>query len=197
MSDRPGFDPTQDVRLDAAGLRALAHPLRVRMLSRLRSYGPATPSMLARDLGESSGATSYHLRQLLAHGFVVEDTERGTRRERWYRSAHRSTHFDLHLDDETRAYGGEYLRAVARAYAERMLRYTDSVETLEDGYGPEWREVWDLSDVKLDLSPDDARALTTELGGVLARFRERSRPGAHGARAVVAQIQVMPLPETP
>jgi DNA-binding transcriptional ArsR family regulator len=32
------------------------------------SDGPATASMLARELGESSGATSYHLRALAAPG---------------------------------------------------------------------------------------------------------------------------------
>jgi DNA-binding transcriptional ArsR family regulator len=98
--DTTGFDPAQDVRLDTAGLRVLAHPLRVRMLGRLRLYGPATPSQLARDLGESSGATSYHLRQLLAHGFVVEEADKGTKRERWYRSAHRTTYYDMKLNDE-------------------------------------------------------------------------------------------------
>jgi len=43
-------------------VRALAHPLRLRMLESLTD-GPATAPMLARELGESSGATSYHLEQ--------------------------------------------------------------------------------------------------------------------------------------
>lgn len=193
----PGFDPTQDVLLDADGLRALAHPLRVKMLGRLRAYGPATPSMLARDLGESSGATSYHLRQLLAHGFVVEEADRGTKRERWYRSAHRSTRFDMKLDDETRAFGGEYMRAVARRYAEKVLRYADSYETLEDDFGAEWGDAWNLSDTHLQLTPQDAAALTVELGTVLDKYRDRERRGAPGTRGVIAQFQVMPLPDTP
>jgi DNA-binding transcriptional ArsR family regulator len=46
--------------------------------------GPATASMLARELGESSGATSYHLRALAAAGLVVEDLERRKGRERWW-----------------------------------------------------------------------------------------------------------------
>ena len=58
--------------MDAAQLRALSHPLRLRMLEVLRE-GPATASALGRRLGESSGATSYHLRALAKAGVVEED----------------------------------------------------------------------------------------------------------------------------
>ena len=71
--------------LDLTSLKALAHPLRVQILDELSTYGPATASGLAAKLGESSGATSYHLRQLEKNGFVAEDTERGVGRERWWR----------------------------------------------------------------------------------------------------------------
>ena len=71
----------QDVR----SLRALAHPLRVELLDLLRFEGPSTASALARLLGESSGATSYHLRQLARHGFVEEDDRPAQGRERWWR----------------------------------------------------------------------------------------------------------------
>ena len=51
-------------QLDAAAMRALAHPLRMRMVGLLRAEGPATASGLAERLGVSSGLTSYHLRAL-------------------------------------------------------------------------------------------------------------------------------------
>lgn len=70
--------------LGAAELRALAHPLRLRLLEVLRE-GPATASQLGRALGESSGATSYHLRVLAAVGMVEEDVGRGNARDRWWR----------------------------------------------------------------------------------------------------------------
>jgi DNA-binding transcriptional ArsR family regulator len=72
-------EPERPERIvDAASLKALAHPLRVDMFDRLAMLGPATASQLAEALGESSGATSYHLRQLARHGFIEEDTDRGT-----------------------------------------------------------------------------------------------------------------------
>ena len=69
--------------MDAAQLRALAHPLRLQLLHVLHAEGPATASQLGRRLGESSGATSYHLRALHRAG-MVEEAEQRNARERWW-----------------------------------------------------------------------------------------------------------------
>ena len=42
---------TSSITPDIAGLRALSHPVRLRMLGLLRSEGPATATSLARDTG--------------------------------------------------------------------------------------------------------------------------------------------------
>src|SRR4029450_8632241 len=83
--------PMRVKQLDPRSVRALAHPLRVRLLGSLGFDGPGTASILGERLGESSGATSYHLRVLADHGFIEEDTSRGRGRERWWRSAHDAT----------------------------------------------------------------------------------------------------------
>ncbi len=70
--------------LGPAALRALAHPLRIRILDLLPSRGPLTASKLGEIVGESSGSTSYHLRQLAKHGLVREVEGKGTARERWW-----------------------------------------------------------------------------------------------------------------
>jgi DNA-binding transcriptional ArsR family regulator len=70
-------------RMGAAQLRALAHPLRLQLLEVLHNEGPATATRLARQLGESSGATSYHLRALHRAG-MVEEAEKRNERERWW-----------------------------------------------------------------------------------------------------------------
>lgn len=74
----------RDRKLDLEGLKVLAHPLRVQILETLSTYGQFTASGLAERLGESSGATSYHLRQLEKHDFVREVPGKGTARERWW-----------------------------------------------------------------------------------------------------------------
>jgi DNA-binding transcriptional ArsR family regulator len=73
------------VRATPAQMRAMVHPIRMRILDALREEGPSTATRLAALLGESSGATSYHLRVLADAGVIEEDAERGTGRERWWR----------------------------------------------------------------------------------------------------------------
>ncbi|MGP4854899.1 winged helix-turn-helix domain-containing protein, partial [Klebsiella pneumoniae] len=69
--------------LDGGALRALAHPLRVEIYDLISQYGPQTASTLAAMTGESSGATSYHLRALAKHDLIREVEGQGTARERW------------------------------------------------------------------------------------------------------------------
>src|SRR3954462_9094376 len=89
-ADETPLEPAVQVT-DVRALRALAHPLRNRLLGRRRLNGPATASQLGRAVGESSGSTSYHLRQLAQYGFVEEVEGQGTARERWWRARHRMT----------------------------------------------------------------------------------------------------------
>ena len=90
--------PTDKVRtLDVAALKAFSHPLRMRLYDLLKDGGPATASMLARAIGESTGQTSYHLRQLERHGLITEDTGRGTGRERWWQPV--GFRFDAETED--------------------------------------------------------------------------------------------------
>jgi len=70
--------------LDAGALRALSHPLRVRIFDILAAEGPQTASTLAELLGESSGATSYHLRALARHDLIREVEGERSGRERWW-----------------------------------------------------------------------------------------------------------------
>jgi DNA-binding transcriptional ArsR family regulator len=70
----------------SAIFRTLANPLRRRILSHLQQHGAANSTSLARALGESTGTTSYHLRQLAEQGFVAEIPEKSAGRERWWRA---------------------------------------------------------------------------------------------------------------
>lgn len=79
MSDLPHRD------LDLKALKALAHPLRQRILYHLAFVGKATSTSVARAFGENTGATSYHLRQLAAAGLIQEVPGERGRRQRWWR----------------------------------------------------------------------------------------------------------------
>jgi DNA-binding transcriptional ArsR family regulator len=187
--------PDTDVYVDATNLRGLAHPLRVRALGWLRRHGPATATQLAEHLGQSSGATSYHLRQLATYGFVVEVPERGNGRERWWQAAHRATRFDLaagdlQADETTLATGAEYLRSVARIYAEKLARFTDGIETLTADE-PEWAQASTLSDWTMSLTIEQTRELVAELERLGDRFRDEQAADPD-ARTIALQVQVFP-----
>jgi DNA-binding transcriptional ArsR family regulator len=68
---------------DVRAVRALAHPLRLELLDLLSFEGPSTATRLAHRVGESSGATSYHLRLLAKYGYI-EEIPREHGRERWW-----------------------------------------------------------------------------------------------------------------
>ncbi|GAB2804968.1 ArsR/SmtB family transcription factor [Streptomyces daliensis] len=161
-------------RLDARSLRAVAHPLRMRLLGSLREYGPATASQLAARLGESSGATSYHLRQLAEYGFVRDDPERGTGRERWWKSAHEGTRIDSvneffdHTDPEVRGALHLFLQEMAAHHA---LELASFLGTFQEWPTP-WREVSDVSDFQLSLTPRQVRELTSRLHEVVESYRD-------------------------
>ena len=78
-------------------LRALAHPLRLRMLN-LMWPGPMSAAELARELDISHALASQHLRRLDAAGLVELAEERTRRggRERRYRTVHGSPLSDRH-----------------------------------------------------------------------------------------------------
>src|SRR5690606_8291209 len=75
---------------DPTTLRALAHPVRLRIYEELAVAGPATATELAERLGESPANCSWHLRQLARHGFI-EEAGGGTGRQRPWRIVPRST----------------------------------------------------------------------------------------------------------
>jgi hypothetical protein len=59
---------------------ALRHPLRVALLDLVRELGTVTSTEAAKRLGESSGACSFHLRQLARCGYLEEVAGAGRRR---------------------------------------------------------------------------------------------------------------------
>lgn len=198
MPDEPHVPQSAtEHRLDPRTLRALAHPLRMQILRTLREYGPATSSGLAARLGESSGATSYHLRQLAAYDFVIEDTERGTAKERWWKPAHQGTtiraedDFFTHPDPEVVGAASAMLYEIAATHARELNTWL--------GSQADWSRAWrrqgsDLSDFKLHLTPDLAQELITRLHEVIEEYRDRTPEDAEGSERVRLHLHTFPRP---
>jgi DNA-binding transcriptional ArsR family regulator len=171
------------IELTPQRLRALTHPLRLKLLGALRLDGPSTATLLAERFGESSGATSYHLRQLARHGFVEEDPDRGNARDRWWRAAHRSTRWtpSRFVDDPADREAASWLLlqsvALQAGWLENWVRERSS-------WGREWLDAADDSDYRLRLTPERLAAMTAEIGEVIRRYQRDPVPGASDAEGV-------------
>jgi DNA-binding transcriptional ArsR family regulator len=179
----------REVTVDATMLRGLAHPLRVRILDLLRESGPATATTLAARLGQSTGATSYHLRILANYGFVVDDPERNVGRERWWKAAHRSTRVDIAERPPAETEG--YLRAVAAQYAARVERFLDEMASLPT----RWLDPATISDWRLRLTAEEALELNEAIFAFAERYRrDDDSPHPDDAERVTLQVQILPFP---
>ncbi len=180
---------------DLETLRAFTHPLRMRLLGTLRVDGPATASDLGRRLGESSGATSYHLRQLARFGFVVEDDEQPSRRERRWKAAHELTSWEPtdFLDDPA---AQSALRILARERIGLMVGQLQRWYGERQGWSDEWISAAQDSDMVIRMRPEDLDRMGREMWDVVARFADAQRPvDDPEAEKVVLFLHALPTKE--
>ena len=166
---------------DPGAMRALAHPVRMRLLGDLRSRGPQPVGALAQRFGLAPGSASYHLRTLAAHGFVVEAPELARDgRERWWRAAAELTSWDpaaAQGDPERWAALGALRRVVLRGYVETLEAALEAEAELPR----EWVAASFQGDDRLDLTVTELAELRAELTALFDRWHARSdrdRPGA-------------------
>ncbi|MRG61360.1 helix-turn-helix domain-containing protein [Agromyces sp. CFH 90414] len=187
----PGIDHV----LPSASLKSLAHPLRVRIYDELSSYGPLTASGLAERLGESSGATSYHLRQLERAGLVREDTTRGKGRERWWERPPGS----VALPDPRALPPGSAERLATELvtdewYRSREQNFREFVAEGDRVFGSEWLDIATSDTINLRLTPGQLAELVAELDGVFLKFIEAyKRTPSPGSRPVQIHLNAFPL----
>ncbi len=181
--------PRQPIDLDARGLRALAHPQRLRILDLLEADGPATATSLADRLGVKTGVTSWHLLKLAEHGLVEEIVDRGNKRERWWKPTESGwgiNHGEFSGDEALAEASARLLSTVLAQQLSRALQF------LNEDWSQEWRRAWLLTtDQTLTLDPEAMEALRAELWAVLDRYRAAPSAG-DAAERVVIQLQGFP-----
>ncbi|MFF8512896.1 helix-turn-helix domain-containing protein [Streptomyces sp. NPDC015492] len=192
MSEPEAF-PTRP--LDPRTLRGLAHPLRIQLLRALRTHGPATASLLGERLGESSGATSYHLRQLAAYGFVEDDPSRGKGRERWWKAAQQGVTVDESLsrnpDPAVRGALDLYVHEIATIHTQELSTYLGTRHDWDDA----WLGVSDMSDFTLRLPPEKLRELDARMHALIASYRGVEEADAPDAERVRIHLHAFPQRE--
>ncbi|HEU4424481.1 MAG TPA: helix-turn-helix domain-containing protein [Pilimelia sp.] len=183
---------------DAETLRAVAHPIRSKLLGLLRYEGPATASALGRRIGESSGSTSYHLRQLARYGFVEEDPDQPNRRDRRWRAAQPFTSWsraELSADAEGRQVSDALERRQLLGAIEAFQRWFSGPERLDAA----WMDAGGAFDDLLRLTPSQIAQLQADLSAVFHRYHTDPPPAEPGEPVGHVRVyqQLLPFTEVP
>jgi DNA-binding transcriptional ArsR family regulator len=186
------------LEIEAPALKAMAHPLRLQILRVLTLRKKVSVTSLAEELGETTGATSYHLRQLARHGFVEETEDddpadegqraAGRRRQLWQMAVDRvhMTGFEFLANEATREAAGFVLREIQADRNRRMANWYATASQWPKG----WQDASSDGDMFLELNQKQTRALADELTEVVMKYKAM-KPG-RGARMIDVQYAVFP-----
>jgi len=201
-SDPSAGDPGYAARsVDARAMKAFAHPLRMMMYDFLNDHGAATATMLAKHTGESTGQTSYHLRQLERHGFVAEDPARGSGRERWWKPVgFRLDGAEMVTDPSTRPAVTALLQHQVAQRAETLADWFERSESEP----AQWRESSISSRTTAAMTAQEVAELRDALMATIHEHTERAKAahgsasshsaGEDGIRQVRLYLDTFPLP---
>ena len=181
---RPLTDPT--------AMRALAHPARLAILTRLQE-GPGTATEVAEVVGVTPSAASYHLRMLAKYGFVEDAPARGDGRERLWRHGGSGLTVSPEADDlpEVRSAKELLIKIVRDQAADEMTRALDN----HDREPQEWRDASIFHRTVLLVDAEELKRLSEQIDELFAPYlvsaRDRSQAST-GARISEAQVSLFP-----
>ncbi|WP_251092985.1 helix-turn-helix domain-containing protein [Streptomyces sp. Caat 7-52] len=160
---------------DMGTLKALAHPLRMKLYRLLFVAEVATASQLAEQVDEAVSLVSYHLRKLSEHGLVEEAEPRSAdARERWWQPSSEG----VSIRDEDFRDAPEKVAAHLAASRLFLDQRTEMYRTYLDErahWDPEWNKAAGDSEALLRLTPGELAGLKDELRALLKRYDEQGR----------------------
>jgi DNA-binding transcriptional ArsR family regulator len=174
---------------DPAALDALAHPVRLDLISYLMSHGAATASECARAVDDSPSNSSYHLRVLAKHGLVESVPSEDGRERPWQATI---TGLSLELDSEDPAV---IASATAMLEASLLLDYQLAREHVRrrDRVEGAWREVDAHAQYGLRVTPEELRSIVERVDAIIRPFIAATREDAP-EDAASANISLVAFP---
>ena len=167
----------------------MVHPIRWRLIELLRE-GPSTASRLGRELGESSGSTSYHLRVLARAGLVEDDPEHEGGRERWWRrkDEYVTISFPDTEDHEGLAIEAQLRAGVIEIDDEALRRFLAGVPELE----PDWRAASYVAGWSLYLTAEQVEELTAGIRDVVRKTIRTHPERSPASKRVLVTYRALP-----
>ncbi|MFH9551348.1 ArsR/SmtB family transcription factor [Streptomyces sp. NPDC051445] len=160
---------------DLGTLKALAHPLRMRLYRQLCVARRATASQLADQVDEAVSLVSYHLRKLDEHGLIEEaEPQSADGRERWWQPSSDGVSIrdkDFRDAPERAAAHLAATRLFHEQRADMYRRYLDERPT----WGPEWNAAAPDNESILRLTPAELAELGAELLALARKYDEKGR----------------------
>lgn len=181
-----------DIELDAHGMRALAHPVRLAILTRLQQVGPQTATGLSQHVGASPSVASWHLRHLAKHGLVRDAEALGNGRERWWEAASRG--FRVVVNDEVGRRAAQALREAIDATEGDQVN--DWRRDVEPHLELEWLALSGLANTTILVTPEELEQVEAAMEELLAPYVLRKDAPEDevpdGARMVRIRRHVLP-----
>jgi DNA-binding transcriptional ArsR family regulator len=150
---------------ERAALRAMAHPVRLQILS-LLTGAPLTAAEVARELGLTHANASYHLRNLLAGGMIVvagQEKIRGGIAKRY--------RYDVQRDVDTLRGAGPWSddenRAFAVGIANELIRRTAEAN---------WADPKNMADAELWIDPEVWRDIRKRIAQAAIDLHNAAQP---------------------
>ena len=185
-------NPLGDVPLtDPQAMRALAHPVRLAILSFLQRSGPATATTLAPQVNATPSVVSWHLRHLAGFGLVTDADPAdvpGDRRQRWWVAVGKGFRIEA-TDDPAAQLLADQMYEVA------LTQVSSWMTNIRPTLPPEWLRTAGLSNTRVALTADELAALDEAIDHLLAPYVHRETPPSE-ARPVRILRHYMPLEET-
>ncbi|MFE6160661.1 ArsR/SmtB family transcription factor [Streptomyces sp. NPDC056486] len=160
---------------DLGTLKALGHPLRLKVYGTLRVSGPSTASQLASQVDEAVSLVSYHLRKLAEHGLIEEaEVQSEDARERWWQAAQENLSF-RHEDFKDTPEGAATHAAVLRSLIAHRREQYETYLDQQEAWGAEWRKAADQSDFLARLNPAELTRLNAEIHALIRTYEEQGK----------------------
>lgn len=174
---------------DVTVLRAIAHPVRNRILSEMAATGPTRAADIARDLGIPANQASFHLRQLAKYGLVEEAADQARdRRDRVWRLVAEEG-FALDMGELETQPGG---KAAVQVFRQQSSAWAHQVVDAAYSRRREEGTLHSVTSQSLKLTREEAVELSGELEEVVLRWAERTRGREESRRTYLLLSMLLP-----
>ncbi|MQA08890.1 MAG: helix-turn-helix domain-containing protein [Pseudonocardiaceae bacterium] len=162
-------DETPNLIRDPKKLRAIAHPLRWKLIELIAVEGTATATRCAEVLGESVASCSYHLNMLAKYGYIEEAPGGQGREKPWQLTSYEQSWSAEGMDTE----GQLAVEAVTDAFLDNEFARLRQFDRRRSLLPKEWREALGMTGVLTFLTAEETQALKEELREVANRYVDR------------------------